>query len=996
MKLDLIKLLFLIALICLVNAKISESNSSEKDENEISNDEIEIEYTDSVDIEDDSSTEEEEETTIVETDTIEEKPHVSYNDIRLPKTVLPRAYRLDFATSLKNSTFGGIAEIDIEVVAKTNFIVIHSLNLDLSDIELSAESKVWKPVSVEYIEKNQYYILIFNDEIKEGNYTLKTKYSGQFDNGYYGYYLSSYKDNKDKVTYLATTQFEPTSARKAFPCFDEPEFKATFQLNMTVEDGYNAISNMNVIKIEDIEGSNEKKYIFANSVKMSTYLVAFVVSDFDSISTEENGFPVSVYTRPDQIEYAKLALRTASKVLKYYEKIYKIPYALPKLDLIAIPDFATGAMENWGLITFRETYILIDESQSSVSASETIVNAIAHELAHQWFGNLVTMKWWDDLWLNEGFANFMAIKGTDYAEPEWKTENQWYVDDVLSAYSSDSTHNTHAIYSQASDPEEIFNLFDQITYYKGSSVIRMIESWLNTLDGNNENIDISETYFFKKIYKYLDLHKFDNAKTEELWEALESYDNNGKALIGVSKTMNDFIRQPGFPIVMMNKNKNDNNTIILTQERYLLNRLQLIKENEPMDETKWNIPFTYMIYSNATGKPELLETESIILEDKSEIQLSDLIATENENDDSTTFVKGNYGQNGYYKVQYDDESIKTACEWLKTDLHFMKPIDRAGFLHDIGTQLFTGRTNDPETILDCFNFLKKERSYIVWTTGINVLSSLLKHFDHYEDQSVLKKAYNFVASLIEDISEEIGWKENEKNNAEIVEDNTLHNRSKLRNNIIDLSLTLGIEKVKEEALNYFKQIKNGTFNENFDDDIIGFIHKAGVKYGDESDFEYVYNKYLNESYANRKQALMIALTNVKDVSLKPRIFEILQSGNAKDTDAVIFFRSFISDKANVPMGWKFIKENYEQLLKIVPNSSYYITSLLSIIVEQIDSESLKEIVSWFNDDSDPNKEYLKVHEKVLLLGIEKGKSCIYWIENENLGGAITNYLNRNF
>jgi aminopeptidase N len=728
---------------------------------------------------------------------------------------------------------------------------------------------------------------------------------------------------------------------------------------------------------------------------MSTYLVAFVVSKFVSVSSEEDGFTLSVYSRPEQIKNAQLALTSASKILRFYENIYDIPYPLHKLDLVAIPDFEAYAMENWGIITFREAGILYDESKPSFHAAEEIVNTVAHELVHQWFGNLVTMKWWDDLWLNEGFADFMAYKGIDIAKPEWKAEDHWFIDDVIDVFTTDATNHTHAIYSKVNNPDEIWNLFDHITYYKGNSVIRMIESWLNTLAGNDENTDIKETYFFKKIQLYLKTNKFSNAETEELWEALESYDEEGNPLIGVSKTMNGFIKQEGYPIVMMNKAINDNSTISLTQERYFLNRLQLLKENQPKDETKWTIPFSYMVFSNATGKPELVETKSIILEDKSEIHLSDLV--EKQEDNTSIFVKGNINQNGYYKVQYDDDDIKTACEWLKTDLHFMEPIDRAGFLHDIGTQLFTGRTNNPEMILDCFNFLKKERSYVVWATGNDVLSFLLRHFNHFKDEAVVKKAHNFIASLIEEIYEEIGWGEKKSaNTAEVVEDNTLHNRSKLRNSIIGLATALQLEKTKEEGLKYFNQIKNGTYKENFDDDTLKYVYAAGVMYGDEKDFDYVYDRYLKESYANRKESLMYALTYVKDEAIKPKIFEIGTSGNIRSNDLFSFYRSFASKKENTQLSWNFIKENYASIVEDAQNAASNISKVVASIAENIDEEYLEEIVSWFLDESDPLKESFKYYKTNVLLGYEKGKSCIYWIENENLGGAVIKYLNEKF
>ncbi|OUM63816.1 hypothetical protein PIROE2DRAFT_36421, partial [Piromyces sp. E2] len=821
--------------------------------------------------------------------------------IRLPKTVIPTAYRLDFSTSLENVSFQGIAEIDVEVKEETNFIVIHAQKLNLSNIKISSGKKKWKAKSIKYNEKNQYVILSFNTVLKpETSYTLSMQYSGILSDDMSGYYLSKYGDN-DNPSYLATTQFEPTSARKAFPCFDEPEFKATFQLNMTVGAGLTAISNMNVLDIEKIKNSEKKKYIFANSTKMSTYLVAFIVSNFKSISKTNKGIDISVYARPEQIESTEYALEVATKILRFYESTYDIPYPLPKLDLVAIPDFEAGAMENWGLITFRETALLYDEKSPSSINKQYVATVVAHELAHQWFGNLVTMKWWDDLWLNEGFADL----GTNAAEPEWGMENHWYYMDVLKAFKTDSSHFTHPIYAEVKDPEEISGIFDDISYSKGSSVIRMIESWLNNINSKQvkrSTSTYSSNYFFNRIHKYLDLYKYSNAETKQLWDALESYDKDGKPLMNVSETMGTFINQGGYPIVMMKNNK-DKNTVDLSQERYFINHMELMNDKAPADNSTWIIPYSYLVYSNATGKPELLENKSITLKEDTNIQLPRILERRDENKNVKVFVKGNIDQTGFYRVQYDDEYIQIACEWLKSDLYFMTAIDRAGFLNDISAQLFNGRTENPEIILDCLNFLKNEKSNVVWQSAIDVFKQLLRNFDIHASYGNVKK---YVISLIQNIANDIGWEETKN------DDNTVHNRSQLRATILGLACAVGEPKLKAQAIEYFEQIKNNTFTKEFSDDILKVIYVTGIYYGNENDFNYIFEQYKKETSVQRKSMLQDSLASVNLPFLQEKLFELSISDEIRQQDTNFLLMRLIRNVGSsaARQCWIFVKDHW--------------------------------------------------------------------------------------
>jgi len=1004
-----------------------------------------------------------------------------YTDIRLPKSVIPIAYRLDFTTSLENVSFNGIAEIDVTVKEETNFIVIHSQKLTLSNVRISNGKKKWKSKSVKFNEKNQYAIISFNTILQpETNYTLSMQYSGLLSDDMSGYYLSKYGDN-DNPSYLATTQFESTSARKAFPCFDEPEFKATFQLNMTVGAGLTALSNMNVVDIEKVKNSEKKKYIFANSTRMSTYLVAFIVSNFKSISKSNKGIDISVYARPEQIQSTEYALEVATKILRFYESTYDIPYPLPKLDLVAIPDFEAGAMENWGLITFRETALLYDEKSASPIVKQYVATVIAHELAHQWFGNLVTMKWWDDLWLNEGFAEFMEYLGASAAEPDWGIDNDWYCADVIKAFKTDSSHFTHPIYSEVKDPEEITGLFDDISYSKGSSVIRMIESWLNNINSSKPSKrDVavySNNYFFNRIHNYLDLYKYDNAETKQLWDALESYDKEGKPLMNVSETMGTFINQAGYPIVMMNENKEEN-TISLSQERYFVNNMELKSSNSPSDNTTWIIPYSYLVFSNSTGKPEIIENKSITLKEATKISLPRILRRDEENNNVKVFVKGNTGQTGFYRVQYDDESIQIACEWLKSDLHFMSTINRAGFLNDIASQLFTGRTENPEVILDCLNFLKNEKSNIVWQTAIDILKQLLKNYDINASYGNVKK---YIISLIQNIVNDIGWEEVDDNNndnngngndgnkdnkdnndgnngnddlgdgdkiddgddnnndddpsinnqqnidtqarkkikvvteTETIkselrskvkrDDNsstekiTVHQRSQLRSYILNLACIVGEPKIKSEALAYFEEIKNGTFTKNFDEDTLSVIYSTGIRYGNENDFNFIFEEYKKETSVQRKNMLKDSLASVTLPFLQQKLFELSISDEIREQDTNFLLMKLIRNigSSAARLCWIFVKDHWDSyFINRFPTGTAGFSRLLGTLAEYLNNKELfEEITNWIEDVN--AKRTVPSNSKPLVKrGVEIGSANNYWTKHEKYGEVVSKWLKENY
>jgi len=587
-------------------------------------------------------------------------------NVRLSKNVTPIEYKIQLQPDLENFTFEGIETITLSVLKSTKLITLHSKEIEIETAMISVPTKIGTPTRVgakiSYNEKKETATFLFPKIIPIGKIKLTIVFKGILNDKMCGFYRSRYTI-LDKEYHLATTQFEATDARRAFPCFDEPAQKAVFYVSLIVPKGKTAISNTLPVSVAE-HNANYEIVKFSPTPKMSTYLLAFIVGDFEHLESKtKNGIQVRVFTTPGKKHQAKFALDCAVKILEFYDKYFDVAYPLPVLDMIAIPDFTHGAMENWGAITYRESALLVDENYSSLSNKQRVALVIAHEIAHQWFGNLVTMEWWTHLWLNEGFASYIEYLAVDKLFPKWDIWTQFSTDDLGIALRLDALLNTHPIEIPVHHPDEIGEIFDEVSYSKGASIIRMLADYLGEKD------------FRDGLRYYLKKNSYKNTETVHLWQAFSKISKKP-----VAEIMHNWTSKPGYPVI---KAEIKDGKLNLSQSRFFASPISKLKNK---DNTIWQVPIS-------------------LFDEK--------------------YTKINFGETGFYRVAYSKELLQKLK--IPVEKKILSARDRLGIIRDLFALAEAG-TIPTTDALEFLSSYKKENDYSVWlelAMGLGRLEALL-------------------------------------------------------------------------------------------------------------------------------------------------------------------------------------------------------------------------------------------------------------------------------
>ncbi len=590
----------------------------------------------------------------------------------LPKTVVPSAYRIDLVPDLGHLAFTGHEEVEIDVGAPGDTVVLNQAGLTLSSarLENGAAAAVTKD------EANETATLRFPEPVPAGHHTLTIDYAGPIPETPNGIYHDDYKTRDGAARRMLVTQFEVADARRMFPGWDEPAFKATFQLSVTVPAGDTPVSNMPAAS-ETPVGTDAKRVMFAATPRMSTYLLAVVAGDLAARHASAAGTDIGLLAPTGTEAQGGPALEAASAILPYYNDYFGVPYPLPKLDLIAIPgNYAAGAMENWGAITYIDNALLFDPATSAPRTRELIFEVVAHEMAHQWSGNLVTMGWWDNIWLNEGFATWMADKASDHFHPEWDIWPRQH-EEREQAMAQDAQPTTHPIQQVIHDVSEAGSAFDRISYQKGEQVIRMVEDWLGP--------DV----FRDGMRGYMKAHAYGNTTSADLWAALAAASHQDVAGVATS-----FTEQPGVPLVQVSRACVDGRTALtLTQDRFTV--------NDPSPAAlAWRIPVTI---GSPGGDPQKMILAGTAMQSF---------------DGCGQPLKANLGEDGYYRTQYDAASLAL----LKASFATLGATDQADLLGDQFALFRAGRAGLGD-YLDLLTALQGAHvtSNAVWTDTIDHL-----------------------------------------------------------------------------------------------------------------------------------------------------------------------------------------------------------------------------------------------------------------------------------
>ncbi|MCI0348257.1 MAG: ERAP1-like C-terminal domain-containing protein [Acidobacteriales bacterium] len=825
---------------------------------------------------------------------------------RLPGTVMPQHYTLTIAPNFNDDSFTGEETIKVRLEQPATSVTLHALELDFLETSISSGGKSQK-ATVKLEPDNEMAVLTVPERLPAGPAEINVRYAGKLNKQLRGLYLSQANNRK-----YAVTQMEATDARRAFPSFDEPAFKATFDIALVVDKGDIAISNSKIVS--DTPGPGEDKHTikFATTPKMSTYLVALLVGDFKCLSGSADGVPIRVCATPDKVEMGRFALKAAEQQLAWFNRYFEIPYPFGKLDLIALPDFEAGAMENIGAITYRETALLIDDKTASVEAHRDVAKVTAHEIAHQWFGDLVTMMWWDNIWLNEGFASWMEYKPVKAWEPEWNLGTDEVIDTAV-ALNADSLFSTRTIRAKAETAAQINEMFDRIAYEKSAAVLRMLENY------------VGEEPFRKGVVAYLRKHSWGNATAEDLWSAIAKA--SGKP---VDRIMPTYVTQPGVPLVRVQAACKGNSTVVkLSQQRYFYGRERF---NAGSPEV-WQIPVC-MKAANGKSVCKLLtkKTDEATLPGCSD------------------WVYANSKGQGYYRVEYEPAMLRSLAGKAVSAL---TGEERVALLTDEWAAARVGLHQISDYML-LAESLKQDRNRAV----LEMLTERL----HYIDENLLADTdrpqfQSWVRELLRPAMQDVGW------NSQPGEGDD----RKLFRAILFLTLgeTGGDPDVQARARELVERYLRGS--DAVEPSLIGAAFKVAAINGDAQFQQRLISQLRSAKTPEDTVRYRSALVRFRDPELLRRVLELAMSPEVRSQDTPRYFTGVMENPDGRQVAWEYMKAN---LPAIEEKLGYAVTRVAAGMATFCNAGLRNDVTQFFE------RQKLPAAERRLKQSLEQANYCI--------------------
>jgi len=817
---------------------------------------------------------------------------------RLPRHVLPRRYDLVLTPDLANASFTGNVVITADVVASTRLIALNAAELDIETVFVDGQ-----PAPFALDDDRERLLIGALTDVGPGYTTIDITFRGTLNDKLRGFYRSTYRDEDGTEHVIACSQMQSTDCRRAFPCFDEPDFKAVFGVTLMVDDGIMAVSNGPEISRTRDEAAGKDAVRFADTMIMSTYLVAFVVGRLEATAAVDvRGVPLRIVHVPGKGHLTDFGLDVGAKSLAWFTDYYGIPYADAKIDMIALPDFAAGAMENVGCITYRENLLLVDPETSTQIEKELVADVVSHELAHMWFGDLVTMKWWNGIWLNEAFATFMEIAAVDAYRSDWDRWTSFSLERSV-AFETDSLAATRSVEYEVRSPQDCEGMIDVLTYQKGGSLLRMLEQYLTT------------PRFRAGVRHYLNAHSYKNTETSDLWDSIEAAvsSDGGEP---VRALMDSWIWQPGYPLVTTALR---NGKLHLTQQRFSFDAEAIA------DTQTWYVPVHVRV-----GNDEcvVLLTESTV-----DVELADTSAP----------IVVNAGGSGFYRVAYSAELLARID---RTVLRSLTTIERYNLVDDAWNAVVAGRLAAADYLAFVEGFVD-ERELAVWQAVANGLRAAgrLVSDDAY---AAFRRR---VAALVSPVLADLGWQP-QPGESEL--------RAKLRGLIVTLlAVTGGDADAQQRCRELLAAAQHDATS--VDPELTAAATTVVAATGGEAEYVDMQQRFLTADTPQEQLRYLYALADFDSAELVARTCEFALSGQVKTQNAPFLLARCIANRNHGTVAWEFVRRHWQRANDEFPTNT--IVRMIDPVKLLNTPQNEADVQSFFSEH--PIPQAVKTLEQVL-------------------------------
>jgi puromycin-sensitive aminopeptidase len=832
------------------------------------------------------------------------------NPHRLPRTVLPRRYSLTLTPDLVAATFEGSVDVDVEVAEATRVVTLNAVELEIHSAWVEVDG-TRRHVTVLMDEELERVTLTLEEEVPVGEARVSLRFRGLLNDKLRGFYRSTFTDHEGAERVIATTQFEATDARRAFPCWDEPDLKARFAITLVLDEGLHAVSNAAIESDELVDG--RRRVRFAETMTMSTYLVAFIVGPLEVTEPiDVAGTPLRIFCPPGKLHLTAFGLEVAEFSLHYLADYFDIPYPGDSMDLVAIPDFAFGAMENLGCVTFRETLLLADPVHATQGELQNVVDVIAHELAHMWFGDLVTMKWWNGIWLNEAFATFMELKTTDAFRPEW---DRWVGFGLArsTAFDTDALQSTRPIEYPVVSPADAEGMFDVLTYEKGAAVVRMLEQYLG------------EDEFRAGIRKYMANHRYGNTETTDLWDAIEEATDEP-----VRRIMDSWILQGGHPIVSVETSA-DGRQLHLTQERF-----QYLADAD--DRTQWAIPLQ-LRYALASGE---VVRATALMED---------LTLDIDPPGPVEWVVANAEGHGFYRVRASRPLREALVAQVQTVL---SDVERYGLVDDTWASVLAGTTH-VEEFLRLADGFTGETDVSVWRRLLGALDQI----DRLAEGSSREALQARVRALVTPALDRLGWADRA--------DDADRDRE-LRGALIGALSTLGADpEARERVRELFRRYCADS--DSVEANVAAAVIRATAADASPDELDTMIDRFQHGETPQEELRFLYSLAEVRAPEQMARVLELAMTSAVRTQNAPFLIAACLANRDNAAMAWQLVHERWDEMNARFPSNS--IARMLSGIRSVNDSALAADIEAFTAEHPVPQgRQQLQQHLERMRISVQ--------------------------